>query len=58
MPQLIAIIEDDKDTATFLVDALEDAGYQTVASMNHDTMVELVQRVQPDLFIINLMRGR
>ena len=57
MPQRIAIIEDDPRITMLFARVLEDAGYQPVVAVTHDSIVRLAEDVRPDLFIVNLIRG-
>ncbi len=56
MPPLIAIIDDDQPTTEFVAAVLQDAGYRTITSTTHETILGLVRDHRPDLFIIDLMR--
>ena len=56
-PKRIAIIDDDRDTVEFIAIVLEEAGYQTRVSTNHDDILLLAAEPWPDLFMLNLMRG-
>ncbi len=56
MPPLIAIIDDDRPSTEFIAALLQDAGYRTITSTTHDTILDLVRDHRPDLFIVDLMR--
>ncbi len=53
----IAIVEDDDAIRTLLEDLLESEGYRCLAGASLDSGLELIERQQPDLLILDVVLG-
>jgi DNA-binding response OmpR family regulator len=55
MPETILIVEDDPDTARSLSRALESSGYRVTAVETGNEARSIVERLEPDLILLDLM---
>lgn len=54
MPNLILIVDDEKDIRSSLQGILEDEGYQVITAENGEDAVDLVQEEVPDLVLLDI----
>lgn len=58
MAKKILIVDDDPVIVKFFEKLLMDNGYETLTAMDSDTCMDLVQKDQPDLILLDVMMER
>ena len=58
MPKNIMIIDDEEDIRTYLMAVLEDSGFTTCTVDEGENVMEVLQREQPDLVLLDIMMPR
>lgn len=53
--KLILIVDDDPDVVTAITAALDDAGAKVLAAADGNIAVELAEKDQPDLIVLDMM---
>jgi two-component system, OmpR family, phosphate regulon response regulator PhoB len=51
----ITLIDDEPDICTYLSAALEDNGYDVITVEENDSVIQVIQKNQPDLIILDIM---
>lgn len=58
MPKNIMIIDDEEDIRTYLRAVLKDSGFRTCTVDEAENVIEVLQREQPDLVLLDIMMPR
>jgi two-component system, OmpR family, phosphate regulon response regulator PhoB len=51
----ITLIDDEPDICTYLCAALEDNGHDVITVDENDSVIQVIQKNQPDLIILDIM---